>query len=187
MVGSGGNDRLGAHALYSDDAGRTWQIGAVDDSHVGNNELNPNESTVVELADGRLMFNCRDQGGTSQATRAVTFSDDGGETFTGPYAAEEGLVGPVCQAALLGVETDAGRLIVYSGPGVWDSRSRMQLRYTPDAGATWHDGPVLHPGSAAYSDLVEVGDGTIGCLYEADGYRRITFTRVALDTLVVVE
>jgi len=187
VIGGGGNDRLGAHALISDDAGHTWRIGAVDGTHVGDNNLNPNESTVVELAGGRLMFNCRDQGGASHATRAVAYSDDGGATFAGSYTAEDGLVGPVCQAALLGVDTAAGRIILYSGPGVWDSRQRMQIRYSADAGETWRDGPVLHAGSAAYSDLVEVEPGTIGCLYEADGYSRITFTRVPLSALQAQE
>lgn len=184
VVGGGGNDHLGAHALLSDDAGATWRIGAVDDTHVGENEINPNESTVVELSDGRLLFNARDQGGTSRATRLATLSDDGGETYVGPYEVEEDLVGPVCQAALLGVDTDAGRVIVYSGPGVWDSRARMQLRYSTDAGESWHDGPVLHPGSAAYSDLVQVDDDTLGCLFEADGYSRIVFSSVSIQALL---
>lgn len=183
VVGGGGNDHLGAHALLSDDGGATWRIGAVDDSHVGENELNPNESAVVELADGRLLFNTRDQGGTSRATRAVTYSEDGGETFTGPYSAEENLVGPVCQAALLGIDTEAGRVIIYSGPGVWDSRSRMHLRYSTDAGETWREGPVLYDASAAYSDLVRLDDEAIGCLFEADAYGRIVFNRVPLETL----
>lgn len=183
VVGSGGNDHLGAHALISDDGGETWRIGAVDASHVGSHELNPNESTVVELGDGVLMFNCRDQGGSSRATRAVTYSQDGGETFTGPYAAEEQLVGPVCQAALLGVDADPGRVIIYSGPGVWGGRQRMQLRYSVDLGDTWLDGPILYPGSAAYSDLVAIDNDTIGCLFEADGYSRIVFAQVPLNSL----
>ncbi len=183
-VGSGGNDHLGAHALLSDDGGHTWRIGAVDASYIGDNTLNPNESTVAELADGRLMFNCRDQHGTSRATRAVTFSDDGGETFTGPYTADERLVAPVCQASLLTVDQqDGGQLIVFSGASEWDSRSQMQLRVSADAGRTWHDGPVLHAGSAAYSDLVALAPETIGCLFEADNYGRIVFTRVPVASV----
>jgi len=184
VVGSGGNGQLGAHALLSDDAGVTWRIGAVDDTHVGENEINPNESTVVELSDGRLLFNARDQGGSSRATRLTALSEDGGETYVAPYEAEEDLVGPVCQAALLGVDTDAGQVIVYSGPGVWDSRARMQLRYSTDAGETWLDGPVLYPGSAAYSDLVNLDNDKIGCLFETEGYSRIVFSSVSLQALL---
>lgn len=187
LHGGKGNERLGAHAIYSDDGGATWQIGAVDATHVGKTELNPNESTVVELADGRLMFNCRDQDGTSRATRAVTFSDDGGETFNSPYEPEERMVAPICQASLLGVDTEAGRVIIFSGPSQWSKREKLQLRYSTDAGQTWLDGPVLHAGSAAYSDVVEIKPGIIGCLYEADGYMRIRFARLPLTQVLADE
>ncbi|XAM00349.1 sialidase family protein [Phycisphaeraceae bacterium D3-23] len=183
QAGGGGNDYLGAHALLSDDGGATWRIGAVDNTHIGENEFNPNESTVVELSDGRLLFNTRDQGGTSRATRGVTVSEDGGASFVSPYAPEEALVAPVCQASLLGVDTEAGRLLVFSAPGVWDARRRMHLRVSADDGATWRDGPVLYEAAAAYSDMVALDADTIGCLFEADGYRRIVFTPVALTEL----
>ena len=42
---------------------------------------------------------------------------------------------------------------------------------------------VLRPGAAAYSDLVVLPDGSIGCLYERDNYHKITFARFSLDWL----
>jgi len=42
---------------------------------------------------------------------------------------------------------------------------------------------VLYDGSAAYSDLVVLPDGHLGCLYERDNYRKITFARFSLDWL----
>ena len=42
---------------------------------------------------------------------------------------------------------------------------------------------MLHEGGSAYSCLCVLGNGEIGCLYEKDGYRRITFARFGLDWL----
>ena len=63
-VGEDGKDdgQLGAHAIISDDHGQTWRLGAVDQTY--EDGLNANETTVVELADGSLYFNTRDQNGS---------------------------------------------------------------------------------------------------------------------------
>ena len=42
---------------------------------------------------------------------------------------------------------------------------------------------MLHAGGGAYSCLTVLGDMTIGCLYEKDGYKRIVFTRFSLGWL----
>ena len=39
------------------------------------------------------------------------------------------------------------------------------------------------PSGFAYSCLTVLPDGTIGCLYETDGYRRIRFARFTLEWL----
>jgi hypothetical protein len=80
----------------------------------------------------------------------------------------------------------AGDRLVYAGPSNPTARRTLQLRYSPDAGATWTAGPVLHDGPAAYSDLVEAGGRTLGVLYEngdTGTYERITFARVPFATL----
>ncbi len=77
----GPEDRwLGAHLVYSDDGGDTWQIGGVDQPGTG--FINPNETTIAELADGRILANTRDQNGSSPATRAITHSVDGGRRWS---------------------------------------------------------------------------------------------------------
>ena len=168
----------GAHALYSDDGGLTWQLGDIDTPLTG--VVNPNENTVTELSDGTLYFNARDQNGTGIGTRAVTTSSDGGETFDAPFALEPEIVTPVVQGSVLRLPR-AGDRLVYSGPANPAARRTLQLRYSPDAGATWTGGLVLHDGPAAYSDVVEAGGRTLGVLYEngdTGTYERITFARV---------
>lgn len=197
--GGGANAYLSAHALLSDDGGRSWRIGAVDAHEVASNAVNPNESTVAELADGRLIFHCRNHGSDAGPNRLVAYSDDGGESFTAPYRPEPQLVAPVCQGALLAVAVpasepsaddgaddgaDAGRaepLLLFSGPGHPSQRTGLRIRLSTDAGRTWRDGPLLHAGGSAYSDLVDLGAGgadecRVGCLFEADGYARIVFS-----------
>lgn len=181
--GGGGNQFLGAHAILSDDAGRTWRIGAVDDQHLGDAAIHPNESTVAELPDGRLLFNARDQHGSSPANRLVTYSLDGGETFVTPYVEERQLVAPVCQAALLSIVRGDESIVVFSAPGHPSKRRTMVLRSSHDGGKTWHTGPPIYRGDAAYSDLVALPDEELGCLHEADGYRRIVFSVVGVTEL----
>src|SRR5262249_10845193 len=68
-----------SHVTYSDDHGATWKIG-------GTMGENTNESQVVELADGSLMFNARSYAGKSH--RAVAISRDAGLTWTDLYLDE---------------------------------------------------------------------------------------------------
>ncbi|TDD71990.1 hypothetical protein E1262_04540 [Jiangella aurantiaca] len=168
----------GAHSLYSDDGGLTWQLGDVDTPLTG--VVNPNENTVTELADGTLYFNARDQNGTGMGTRASTTSSDGGETFDAPFELQPAIVTPVVQGSVLRLPR-AGDRLVYAGPSNPAARRTLQLRYSFDAGATWTGGLVLHEGPAAYSDLVQAGGRTLGVLYEngdTGTYERITFARV---------
>ncbi len=182
----GGEDRwLGAHLLLSDDAGRTWRVGAVDDSHTGGGDLNLNESTVAPFRE-ELIVSARDQHGRAPATRARARSLDGGETFAAPFAPQADLVGPVCQGSLLSAGPRQGEWwLLFSGPIDRKARADLRVRTSRDGGITWAGSVevALYQGPAAYSDLVALADGAFGCLFEADEYARIawaTFT-VAFD------
>ena len=62
----------------------------------------------------------------------------------------------------------------------------MTIRLSRDGGRTWPIAKVLHEGPAAYSDMVLLPDGHVGCLYErGDGhaYEKLTFARFSLDWL----
>ncbi|MEM7144065.1 MAG: sialidase family protein [Verrucomicrobiota bacterium] len=196
-LGDDGEDRgaNGAHAVLSDDHGKTWRLGAVDETY--EDGLNANETTVVELNDGSLYFNTRDQHGDAPGTRGEAWSDDGGETFSsgsdewGEFRPVEGVFDlPVVQGASLRVDDE---LILFSGPDesgpTGEGRSDMRIRYSEDEARTWHDGPLLHTGPAAYSDMVLVSEGTIGVLFEAsdlgakNAYERIVFVLVPREEI----
>ncbi|MEO2027453.1 MAG: sialidase family protein, partial [Fuerstiella sp.] len=187
-LGDDGADRgpEGVQSIISDDHGKTWRLGAIDDTY--GDDLKANETTVVELNDGRLYFNTRDQKGTSKGTRGSAYSSDGGETFdpaTNPnykYFSPEGgpFDPPVVQCALLraasSLNGDDRDLILFSGPDEsgpsGKGRSDLRLRYSTDESATWHDGPLIHEGPAAYSDLVRLRAGQFGVLFEAGSKER---------------
>lgn len=167
-------DYYGAHTLYSDDGGESWNVSSIIQPMV-------NESQVIELSDGRLMMNMRTQG-ISQSIRpylgyrSISYSSDGGETWTDPISDNE-LGDTVCQASIIRYDEDR---ILFSHPNPPVSlkrgpRERMTVRMSQDDGTTWNEGLVVYEGPAAYSSLTQIPDGKIGLLYEKD--KDIAFTR----------
>ncbi|WP_220497972.1 sialidase family protein [Rhodopirellula sp. JC639] len=191
-IGPDGHDGgdLGAHLILSDDHGKTWRLGALDETY--DDAIGANETTVVELADGTIYINTRNQLGGKPRTRGEAWSGDGGETFDSRdprwkafRPAPDVLDPPVVQGALLAVKNN---LIVFSAPDQngpsGSGRSDLRLRYSSDQTKSWLDGPLIHTGPAAYSDLVMVDDQTVGVLFEngdasgKNAYQRISFARV---------
>ncbi|WP_369270938.1 exo-alpha-sialidase [Streptomyces sp. R11] len=169
----------GAHAIYSDDGGRSWRTGFVDDSYDGFS--NANESTAAELPDGRLYFNARDQHGTSAGNRLDSHSSDGGETLDRPYTVQPALNEvPVVEGSVLQLAGSRGALL-FSGPSVPTVRQSMAVWRSTDGGATFTKALTLSQQRAAYSDLVPLGRRAVGILYETGvqgTYETIEFRRL---------
>ncbi len=160
----------GSHAIFSDDHGKTWQLGGT---------ITPamNECQVAELFDdrGTLLMDMRSYLGRS--VRAESISSDGGATWIAPVDAPV-LIEPVCQASLL--RADAAKLLLFSNPADPKKRVNLTVRASADNAKTWRDVAVLHAGPAAYSCLVELSATEAGCLYERGDkkpYEKITFAR----------
>ncbi|REJ72195.1 MAG: exo-alpha-sialidase [Planctomycetota bacterium] len=177
----------GSHVIYSDDHGKTWTL--------SENTVYPgsNECQVVELADGRLMLNSRMQSSRETGQRGVSFSDDGGETWS-PLSQESGLKDPAVQASFLRLKLEPGQrgnVLLFSNPDVPQRVERgrrvdLTVRASFDEAETWPHARLLHPGPAAYSCLVALPEDNIGCLYEAgdeNAYETIRFARFNLDWL----
>lgn len=159
----GGPYEYGAHAIYSDDHGKTWRIGGL---------ITPksNECQVVELADGNgtLLMNIRSYFGRGFRTHSVSY--DGGESWTQPVDAPE-LVEPVCQAAILrhswaDAKSPSG-ILLFLNPASTGKRHNMTLRASYDDGKTWPVIKTLYAGPSAYSSLAVLAGKNIGVLYEA--------------------
>ncbi|MBI4902454.1 MAG: exo-alpha-sialidase [Acidobacteria bacterium] len=152
-----------SHAIYSDDGGANWKLG-------GSAGPDCNESTVAELSDGSLMLNMRSY--AKRNRRYVSVSKDGGLTWTQPTD-DAALIEPVCQASLI----RAGKNLLFSNPAS-TKRENMTIRLSRDNGKTWTASKVIHAAPAAYSNLVDLGKGKAGLLYERGEkgpYERITF------------
>jgi len=163
--------------IYSDDAGKSWHRG---DVAVPNTDewINPNETVIVELADGRVMLNVRSE--SKAHRRLVVTSPDGATGWSTPKF-DSALLEPICMASIIRVsaqpEADRNR-IVFANPHNLDradgkledgksrDRKNIAVKLSYDEGLSWAVDKVLDAGFSAYSDLAVLPDGTILCLYE---------------------
>ncbi|TDE08632.1 sialidase family protein [Jiangella asiatica] len=159
------NDPFRSHVILSDDGGATWWVGGVLPDGT-------NESTVTELADGRVYFNVRNHARTN--LRGHAYSEDRGRTFDG-FAWHPELVEPACQGSVL---TGPDGALFLANPAS-ATRTRLTVRTSLDDGGTWSDGIVVTEGPAAYSDLALTRDGHLLCLYERGDERPYDSLRLA--------
>jgi sialidase-1 len=176
-----GTRRYYSHVIYSDDHGQNWKLG-------GRSPRDQvNECEVVELAGQRLLLNMRNYD-RRQRTRQIAFSRDGGLTWT-DQRDDPALVEPICQASLRRYSW-AGEVrksvLLFSNPAS-TARENLTLRASLDEGQTWPASRVLHAGPSAYSCLVVLPDGRVGCLYERGAqqpYETIVLARLPMDLLL---
>ena len=173
------------YAAYSDDAGKTWRCGqdvpgALVPDGKGGQRSQINEVQIAELTDGSIRLDSRQFAGAK--VRRTSVSRDGGETWS-PVEELPDLRDPSCMAGLLRYSHDdaAGRgRLLHTGPDS-DKRDHGTIWLSLDDGATWPVKRELWPGPFAYSVPARLADGTVGCLFEADGYQRIVFARFPIE------
>lgn len=177
---------LAAHSISSDDGGKTWKIGYVQDNTDG--VVNGNESTAAELPGGDVVFNVRNQNGSAKSHRAGGTSTDGGASLTAPLAPIDSLAQlPVIEASLLQPTAPADAPLLLSGPSDPNKRIGMTIYSSVDGGKSWKVAKSITDAPAAYSDLVQLDDKTIGLLYETGAKTEndtITFLRIPVTDLV---
>ena len=179
--------------IYSDDHGKSWKAGGVAPGEW-------NETQVVELVDGTLLFSRR-----GMRSRRILFSKDQGETWSQPVI-DHDLPDPDCQGSMIRyTREDMGsskNRILFSNPlsgnlGVGsegsDPRGRFNVtvRLSYDEGKSWPVAKRIQTGPGAYSSMTVFPDGSIGILYETgsafvafDDYsQKIVFARFTLDWL----
>lgn len=169
------------YAAFSDDHGETWRYGETAEEGAAGHA---NEVQFVELNDGSVMLNARNQGGGLKQ-RKIAISRDGGTTWSTTQH-DAALIEPVCQGSILR-HPNAGDpqrdFILFSNPGIQTGRSNGVIRLSRDEGKTWPVSRVLYPGGFAYNCLASLPDDSVGCLFERDGYKTIRFARFTLDWL----
>ncbi|TMM58721.1 exo-alpha-sialidase [Maribacter algarum] len=169
--------------VYSDDKGESWNIGAVDKNL--KDEVLANETTIIELTDGRIYVNTRDQnGGSLEKNRGETYSSDGGLSFSDAVVESDRFPSPVVQSALLrwSSEKEASKnVLLFSTPSHRDKRLDLIVMASYDESETWQSLFKIHDGSSAYSDMVKLNENTLGVIYETDDYKKIRFRWVTMD------
>ncbi len=185
--------------IYSDDHGKTWKAGEL---MPGGVLVNPSENVALELADGRVMANLRNEAEAHR--RAVSYSPDGISGWTVPEF-EGDLFEPICMASLVRLSSPPKqkrtRIVFanpdsrpgnpdFSKPDNMRSRDDLRIRLSYDEGKTWAPGKLLQEGGTGYSDMAAGPDGTMYVLYEhvvpaGDKARKhgLTFARFTLDWL----
>ncbi len=164
-----------AHGYYTDDHGKTFHLSG-DVPFPGGNE-----AMATELSGNKLMMNIRNQQGNIK-TRIVAISSDGGAHWDTAYYDHQ-LPDAICQGSILTIGAHKGRAVVaFSNAADTTRRDNLTLRISKDEGKTWTQSHVIDQtgvaGNAAYSDMVLLGKGRIGVLYEKEKYARIIFTVV---------
>lgn len=166
------------YAAISDDGGKSWRYGETAPEGAAGHA---NEVQFVELNDGSVMLNARNQGGGLKQ-RKIAISHDGGETWS-TTRHDAALIEPVCQASILrhpGNGDPARDVLVFSNPGTQTARTNGVIRLSRDDGKSWPVSRVLYPGGFAYSCLASLPDGSLACLFERDGYKTIALARFSL-------
>ncbi|MEO5996502.1 MAG: sialidase family protein [Chitinophagaceae bacterium] len=151
--------------IYSKDRGQSWQIGT------GAKE-NTTEAQVVELQDGSLMLNMRDNLGGS---RSVAVTKDMGSTWKEHQSSRSALPEPVCMASLdeFIIKKNDGThrsILLFSNPNTTKGRYNITLKTSLDEGKTWPEKyfTLLDAGiGSGYSCLSQIDDYRVGILYES--------------------
>ncbi len=168
-----GTNKIQAYSVYSDDHGATWHKGA----NVGDRM---DENKTVELSDGRVLLNSRDN--ANQGYRKMAISTDGGATY-GPVTQDTELPDPANNGAIARMfpaaaqgSADAKKLI-FTNSNSKTGRENVSARISCDDGATWPGVRTIRSGFSAYSTVSRLEDGTFGVLYEGNYTDNMQFAK----------
>jgi len=179
----GGQYTCHSTIVYSKDGGKTWQIGTGAKS-------NTTEAQVVQLSDGSLMLNMRDdrnrtdKGATNG--RAVAITTNLGKTWTVHPSSNSALPEPNCMASLISADVTVNgaekRVLFFSNPNDKESRVRMTVKASTDEGLSWPKEQWIElsgPSGYGYSCLTMVDDQHVGILYE--GVKELYFQKIPIS------
>jgi sialidase-1 len=176
----GGQYTAHSTIIYSRDGGTTWKIGT-------GAKPNTTEAQVVQLSDGRLMLNMRDDLNRTVKDenngRAVAVTSDLGKTWDVHTSSNSVLPEPNCMASIIAADVEAGgkkqQVLFFSNPNNKEARTNMTIKASLDGGITWPEEFWVElnesPGFG-YSCLTLVDENTIGILYE--GIKDLYFQKI---------
>ncbi len=172
--------------VYTKDQGKNWQIGTGAKS-------NTTEAQVVQLTDGSLMLNMRDDRNRTDKSstngRAISVTKDLGKTWMVHPTSNSVLTEPNCMASLISADLRVNgknqKVIFFSNPNHNSKRSDMTIKTSLDEGLTWPEKYQIKLNGETgygYSCLTMVDEKTVGILYE--GTKDLYFQKISVDELI---
>ncbi len=165
--------------IYSKDHGKNWSVGT-------GAKPNTTESQAVELENGALMLNMRDNRGEY---RSAAVTSDLGKTWTEHSSSRNALRDPVCMGSLIsfsGNKINHGRnILAFSNPDDSKERKNMTVKFSFDGGTTWEkENQLLYDERKCfgYSCLTKTEKNNLGVLYEGKG--ELYFIKIKLDRIL---
>lgn len=183
--------------IYSDDNGQTWRVDVMETASGAAMEQT-GESTVLELADGRLYRNDRPTSGVWETGKRRWVSTGRiGAAFT-PFAPASCLLDPLNEASTMRYNADAPARLAFVNSASTETRTKMRIRMSENEGQTWSysrpfsDAPLPLEGGnyreGGYSSIAKTADFHVGALIEVNentgssstSHRSIAFRKVNL-------
>tara|TARA_R110002051_G_scaffold274975_2_gene335661 strand:+ start:874 stop:2463 length:1590 start_codon:yes stop_codon:yes gene_type:complete len=170
--------------IYSKDQGQTWTVGTGAKSET-------TEAQVVELSDGSLMLNMRDDRNRANRKdtlngRSVAITKDLGKTWVEHPTSRKALQESNCMASIIAHEHDEkGRIFFFSNPNTKEQRDHITIKTSFDEGNTWpieNQLELYEENTYGYSCMTMIDENHIGILYE--GNKELYFEKIALDELL---
>jgi sialidase-1 len=166
-----------AHTLYSDDHGKTWQLG-------GDAAENTSEPQIIEADARTLLMNARTVGG---GLRTMVVSRDRGVSWQ-PADGMAGLADNNCQGYVYRCFRNGSEGVydwIFSHP-ISPGRNGVHAWLSEDRGKSWPYAQPLWNGPSAYTAMTRVQGGLLGMLIECgskDVYEQIAFVKFAPEWL----
>lgn len=174
-----------SNITWSKDGGKTWT--ASEPAY-----HNTTECMAVELSDGSIMLNMRDNRNRGKAEnngRRICTTTDLGKTWTEHPTSRKALIEPTCMASIhKHVYTENGEqksLLLFVNPSSISKRENITLKVSYDDGMTWPEERwfLLDEYSGrGYSCITSVDENTIGILYESS-QADMVFQQINLDEI----
>lgn len=172
--------------IYSKDQGKTWQIGSGAKS-------NTTEAQVVQLSNGSLMLNMRDDRNRKDKSetngRAIASTTDFGKTWTPHPTTNSALPESNCMASIISakasVKGKAMKVLFFSNPNSKLNRGDMTIKASLDDGMTWpneHQVKLNAQLGYGYSCLTMIDSKTVGILYE--GSKDLYFQKIPVSEIL---
>ncbi|NQU51653.1 MAG: exo-alpha-sialidase [Bacteroidetes bacterium] len=186
-----GRDETGlpfSNITYSKDGGKTWKT-----SNAA--YQNTTESMAVELANGGIMLNMRNNRNREEKGdkngRAISVTSDLGESWIEHETSCSALIECVCMASIhrhnySDKNGSNKRVLFFSNPNSKYKRHKQTIKVSFDEGFTWPEKYwiELDEGQGAgYSCLTSIDENTIGILYDGS-QAHMTFQAIAITDFV---